>query len=104
MLGMAGFADDRLIRVLNALILETIYRHRDLPVPTSFLIDKGSWLTVIYKGPVDVDLLLEDRSQIGLGPQVALRESSPFGLARGLVRDSRRIRFQWPRSIVNPVI
>ena len=88
--GNAGFADDRLIRVLNALILETIYRHRDLPVPTSFLIDKGSWLTVIYKGPVDVDLLLEDRSKIGLGPQVALRESSPFGgtwIGKGFKKD-----------------
>ena len=77
--GMAGFADADLVRVLNALILETIYRHRDLPVPASFLIDKGSWLTVIYKGPADVDLVLSDQSKVGLGPQVALRESSPFG-------------------------
>ena len=39
---------------------------------------KGSWLTVIYKGPVDVDLVLQDQSKMGLGPQVALLESSPF--------------------------
>ena len=76
--GRAGFADSRLVKVLNALILETIYRHRDLPVPASFLIDKGSWMTVIYKGPADVDLILRDQSKVGLGPQVALRESSPF--------------------------
>ena len=76
--GMAGFANERIISVLNALILEAIYRHRELPVPTSFLIDKGSWLTVIYKGPVDVDLVLQDQSKMGLGPQVALLESSPF--------------------------
>ena len=76
--GMAGFADERIVSVLNALIMETIYQHRDLPVPTSFLIDKGSWMTVIYKGLVDVDQVLQDQSQMGLGPQVALRESSPF--------------------------
>lgn len=76
--GMAGFANERIVSVLNTLILETIYQHRDLPVPTSFLIDKGSWMTVIYKGIADVDLVFEDQSKMGLGPQVALRESSPF--------------------------
>mgnify|MGYP006088330295 FL=1 len=76
--GRAGFADERIVSVLNALIMETIYQHRDLPVPTSFLIDKDSWMTVIYKGLVDVDLVLQDQSKMGLGPQVALRESAPF--------------------------
>mgnify|MGYP001220503456 CR=1 FL=1 len=76
--GMAGFANERIVSVLNTLILETIYQHRDLPVPTSFLIDKGSWMTVIYKGIANVDLVFEDQSKMGLGPQVALRESSPF--------------------------
>ncbi len=31
-----------------------------LPVPTSFLVDRDGRLSVIYKGPIDIDQLLED--------------------------------------------
>ena len=36
--------------------------HRDLPVPTSLLIDARGRLVAIYKGPVTVDEVLEDLS------------------------------------------
>ena len=35
-------------------------RDTPLPVPTSFLIDKNGYLAVIYRGPVEVEQLLED--------------------------------------------
>jgi len=34
--------------------------HRQLPLPSSFLIDRQGRLAVIYKGPVSIDELLED--------------------------------------------
>jgi thiol-disulfide isomerase/thioredoxin len=76
--GTAGYAGKPLVNVLNQLVLEAVYRHRDLPVPCSFMVDKGGWLTVIYKGRVRVATLLADRKTLGGGPDVARRESIPF--------------------------
>lgn len=76
--GASGRADSEFVEVFERLFLEAIYRHRGFPVPTSFLIDKGGWLTVIYKGVVSPDRVLEDASKLGLGPDIARRESTPF--------------------------
>ena len=76
--GIAGHAGKSLVNVLNQLVLEAVYRHHDLPVPCSFLVDKGGWLTVIYKGGVSIMTLLTDRSKLGGGPDVARREAMPF--------------------------
>ncbi|MCP4849905.1 MAG: redoxin domain-containing protein [Verrucomicrobiaceae bacterium] len=76
--GMAGHAGKSLVNVLDQLVLEAVYRHHDLPVPCSFLVDKGGWLTVIYKGEVSMDTLVSDRRKLGGGPDVARREAMPF--------------------------
>ena len=76
--GELGFATNELISSLDALIRETIYRHTEIPIPTSLLIDRNSWLTVIYKGKAEVDQIIRDKSMMGLGPDVARKESSPF--------------------------
>ena len=76
--GELGFATNELISSLDALIRETIYRHTEIPIPTSLLIDRNSWLTVIYKGKAEVDQIIRDKSMMGLGPNVARKESSPF--------------------------
>ena len=76
--GELGFATNELISSLDALIRETIYRHTEIPIPTSLLIDRDSWLTVIYKGKAKVDQIIRDKSMMGLGPDVARKESSPF--------------------------
>ena len=76
--GELGFATNELISSLDALIRETIYRHTEIPIPTSLLIDRNSWLTVIYKGKAKVDQIIRDKSMMGLGPDVARKESSPF--------------------------
>ena len=76
--GELGFATNELISSLDALIRETIYRHTEIPIPTSLLIDRDSWLTVIYKGKAKVDQIIRDKSMMGLGPNVARKESSPF--------------------------
>ena len=76
--GIAGHAGKSLVNVLDQLVLEAVYRHHDLPVPCSFLVDKGGWLTVIYKGEVSVATLLSDRGKLGGGPDMARREAMPF--------------------------
>ena len=76
--GELGFATNELISSLDALIRETIYRHTEIPIPTSLLIDRDSWLTVIYKGKAEVDQIISDKSMMGLGPNVARKESSPL--------------------------
>lgn len=55
-----GFANERLIASFQELHDFQLPLHRDLPLPTSFLIDRQGRLAVIYKGPVTVDQLLND--------------------------------------------
>jgi tetratricopeptide (TPR) repeat protein len=76
--GMAGYAGKSLVDKLDQLLLEAVYRHHDLPVPCSFMVDKGGWLTVIYKGRVSVTRVLSDREKLGGGPDIARREGMPF--------------------------
>ena len=76
--GDVGFATKRLVDTLDGLIKKSVYRHNDFPIPSSFLIDKGSWLTVIYKGGTSIDQIIKDKNKMGLGPDVARKESSPF--------------------------
>lgn len=76
--GPVGFANDELVAAFDRLIQEAIYNHRSMPVPVSFLIDKGGWLSAVYKGPVAIKQLMKDRSNLGKGPDVAKAESLPF--------------------------
>ncbi|REK30934.1 MAG: tetratricopeptide repeat protein [Planctomycetota bacterium] len=56
----AGRANDDLMKILSLLHNSMIATARPLSVPTSFLIDETGRLSVIYKGPVAVDQLIED--------------------------------------------
>ena len=76
--GVAGYAGKSLVDILDQLVLKAVYRHHDLPVPSSFLLDKGGWLTVIYKGRVSPETLFTDRGKLGRGPDIARREAMPF--------------------------
>jgi len=55
-----GSANARLIAEFQNLHDFHLPLHRDLPLPSSFLIDPQGRLAVIYKGPVSVDQLLKD--------------------------------------------
>ena len=76
--GLSGWATAGLVGTMDALIREAVYRHRRLPVPASFLIDKGGWLTVVYKGPVTAEQVRKDLAQIDAGPETALAAAVPF--------------------------
>lgn len=76
--GRGGMADPKLIDLLEDSILKSVYRHHTMPVPVSFLIDRGGWLSAIYKGPVHVEQILEDRKKLGRSPEAALAAAVPF--------------------------
>ncbi len=59
-----GFADSALITELNTLVSARIYRHRNLPLPASFLLDKQHRVRAIYKGRVEVDQVLADLKRL----------------------------------------
>ncbi len=73
-----GIAGPEILELLEAAIRKSVYRHRELPVPTSFLIDRGGWLSAIYKGPVAVDQVLADQRSLGKGPDEARISALPF--------------------------
>ena len=76
--GAGGMADDNILSLLQQSILASVYRHHQMPVPASFLIDRGGWLSAIYKGPVEVSLILSDLEELGKSPEAALAAAVPF--------------------------
>ena len=76
--GAGGLAEEELISRLEQSILASVYRHHRMPVPVSFLIDRGGWLSAIYKGPVEVGQILADRRELGKSPEAALAAAVPF--------------------------
>ncbi len=55
-----GRADPDFVQLMTGYHHMLVALKKLLPVPTSFLIDRHGQLTVIYKGPLDVDQLLDD--------------------------------------------
>ena len=54
-------------------------RHRDLPLPTSFLIDKEGFIVKIYQGPIDnASHVAEDLGNIPTTPAQRLGKALPF--------------------------
>lgn len=60
-------------------------RHRDLPLPCSFLIDRGGEVVKIYQGPVELDSLEKDCQRISQAPFDRVAAALPFaGVSDGL--------------------
>ncbi len=59
-----GFADTKLIEALDKVITDRIYRHRNMPLPASFLLDKDRRVRVIYKGKVEVATVVADLKKL----------------------------------------
>jgi thiol-disulfide isomerase/thioredoxin len=56
----AGFANQQLVKLLQVYHDALFANRRELPIPTSFLIDTSGAVCVIYKGEVNVAQLKED--------------------------------------------
>lgn len=74
----AGYATAELLGVLDALQRALLDRKRPLPIPTSFLVDSRNRLAVIYKGPVEVETLLQDVASLGASLEKKYELALPF--------------------------
>ncbi|WP_339136819.1 MAG: tetratricopeptide repeat protein [Candidatus Electrothrix sp. GW3-4] len=73
-----GSATEQLIKELQELHDLIIPMKRPLPVPTSFLIDAGGRVSVIYKGMAHVNDIIKDAQQGVLSSAERLRYASPL--------------------------
>jgi len=73
-----GMADQELISACEAVQTTLVDRNRNLPVPTSFLIDHNGKIARIYKGPVSLDEMLADVSDMRYSGLKAASAAVPF--------------------------
>ncbi|HEV2247126.1 MAG TPA: tetratricopeptide repeat protein, partial [Terriglobia bacterium] len=75
---------DKVASVYNLLFRYLFDRHRDLPVPTSFLIDKESSIAKVYQGPVEASQIVRDVARIPRTAKERQQRALPFaGQVRG---------------------
>jgi len=72
------FAEEEVIGELSEIIAGRIYRHRNLPIPTTFLLDEERRVRAIYKGPVSAAVLRRDLKRVGQAEEEHLNSSVPF--------------------------
>jgi Flp pilus assembly protein TadD/peroxiredoxin len=64
-------------------VYNIVYRHlfdrrRDLPLPTSFLLNKDGMIVKVYQGPVSPERLMEDVKSVPTTPADRVRMALPF--------------------------
>ncbi len=69
---------DDVAAVYNILYRYLFDRHRDLGLPTSFLIDKAGDIVKIYQGPLNADHVEQDFRQIPQNTSERLEKALPF--------------------------
>ena len=74
----SGRATEQLVDLLQMVNDILFDYHGELPVPTSFLIDRQRALAAIYKGPVEVDRVLIDLEKIKLKGDALRMAAQPF--------------------------
>src|SRR5580698_9961858 len=70
--------DPDLIAIYNILYRSLYDRHRDLALPTSFLLDEKGLIVKIYQGPVEPDRVLEDSQNIPRTAEARMERGLPF--------------------------
>ncbi|HST11115.1 MAG TPA: FG-GAP-like repeat-containing protein [Terriglobales bacterium] len=71
-------ATDDVAGVYNLLYRYLFDRHRDLPLPTSFLIDNQGHIVKIYQGPMNAGHIQQDFVHIPQTPKERLARALPF--------------------------
>jgi tetratricopeptide (TPR) repeat protein len=69
---------DDIAAIYNILYRHLFDRHRDLTLPTSFLIDANGNIVKIYQGPVNQAQITQDVQQIPQTPTERLAKALPF--------------------------
>ena len=79
-------ASDDVAGIYNILYRYLFDRHRDLSLPTSFLIDDGGNIVKVYQGPVNPEHIEQDFSHLPQSEVERLAKALPFpGVSDGLV-------------------
>ena len=71
-------ASNELVSAFNEVILDSVYRHLTLPVPSTFLLDDAGQVRAIYKGPVSSGTLRADLARISRDQGEQKMASVPF--------------------------
>lgn len=71
-------ASDDVAAIYNLLFRQLFDRHRDLSLPTSFLVDREGKIVKIYQGPLAVDRIEQDAGKIPTTDDQRLRLALPF--------------------------
>ena len=74
-------AFDDFAAIYNILYRQLFDRHRDMPLPTTFLIDATGNLVKVYQGPVDPEHVEHDFRNIPRTGTERLRRGLPFSIA-----------------------
>ena len=80
---------DDLVAIYNILYRQLFDRHRDLSLPTSFLIDKSGEIVKVYQGPVDPEHLEKDFQSIPATDSERVARGLPFPLAGHTLESGR---------------
>ena len=76
--GDSGIATADVVDELDGLQRAAIYRQRRLPLPSSFLLDHGGWVRVVYKGPIDIGVLKNDLAHLRTTEKEGKQLAVPF--------------------------
>ena len=71
-------SSDDVAAVYNILYRQLFDRHRDVPLPTSFLIDANGYIVKVYQGVIDPDHVTQDFQQIPTTDAERLARALPF--------------------------
>ena len=66
------------VAIYNILFRSLFDRHRDMPLPTAFLLDESGAIVKIYQGPANVDHITEDFRHIPQTSTQRLAKALPF--------------------------
>jgi len=64
--------------IYNILYRYMFARHRDLPIPASFLVDQGGMIVKVYQGSFDINRVLRDLKSIPRTAEERVRRALPF--------------------------
>jgi tetratricopeptide (TPR) repeat protein len=73
-----GLADEPSLTRITGVWQDAMYRKRQPPLPSSFLVDSLGRLRIVYSGPVEVDQLLRDAANLDVADDAWKRSAIPF--------------------------
>ena len=82
-------ASDEVSAVYNILFRQLFDRHRDLPLPTSFLLNSNGEIVKIYQGRIDPDHVGHDSQDIPRTDEERLARALPFPSVNGSLEFGR---------------